>query len=137
MLASSVICQAEFYMSTVAILGASNNPERIAYQALSRLLAEHYDVIPVSPKGGEILGQRVLTSLAAIDRSIDTLTMYVGPERHSELLDAIVALQPRRIIFNPGSENPALYPRLQQAGIEIQEACTLVLLATHQFDLPA
>lgn len=124
-------------MSTVVILGASNNPERIAYQALSRLLGLHYDVIPVSPKGGEILGQAVRTSLASIDRPVDTLTMYVGPERQPDLVDAIVALRPRRVIFNPGSENPAIYPRLRQAGIEVQEACTLVLLATRQFDLPA
>ena len=123
-------------MSTVVVLGASNSPERIAYQALSRLLDKHYDAIPVSPKGGEILGQPVLAALDQIERAVDTVTMYVGPERQLGLLDGIEKLRPRRVIFNPGSENPAIYPRLQQAGIAVQEACTLVLLSTRQFDLP-
>jgi predicted CoA-binding protein len=123
-------------MSAVVVLGASDNPERIAYQAMIRLLDKHYQVIPVSPKGGKTLGQTVLPTLAAIDRSIDTITMYIGPDRQENVIDAIVALRPRRIIFNPGSENPAIYPRLQQAGIAVQEACTLVLLSTGQFDLP-
>jgi len=74
------------------------------------------------------------TTLADIDRPVDTLTMYVGPDRQSSMLDTIVALQPQRIIFNPGSENPAIYPRLRQAGIKVEEACTLVLLSTRQFD---
>ncbi len=123
-------------MSAVAILGASDNPERTAYQALSRLLAAHYEVIPVNPKGGEILGQPVLTALDKINRSIDTLTVYIAPDRQADLLDAVVALHPRRIIFNPGTENSAIYPRLRSAGIAVQEACTLVLLSTRQFDLP-
>jgi predicted CoA-binding protein len=91
-------------------------------------------VIPISPKGGEILGRTVLASLAAIDRPVDTLTMYIGPDRQADVVDAIIALKPHRIIFNPGTENPAVYPRLQQAGIAVQEACTLVLLSTCQFD---
>lgn len=122
-------------MSTVAVLGASDNPERIAYQALGRLVDAGHEVFPVSPKGGEILGQAVLPNLSAIDKPIDTLTLYVGPERQAgAVLDDIVALKPRRVIFNPGTENPAAYARLQQAGIEVEEACTLVLLSTRQFD---
>lgn len=123
-------------MSAVVILGASDNPERVAYQALQRLLDKHYSVIPVSPKGGKILGQTVLPNLTAIERSVDTITMYIGPDRQADVVDAILALRPRRVIFNPGSENPAIYPRLQQAGIAVEEACTLVLLSTRQFDLP-
>jgi uncharacterized protein len=123
-------------MSKVAVLGASDNPERTAYQAMERLLNNHHEVIPVSPKGGVILGLNVLTALGQITESVDTLTMYVGPDRQSALLGDIVALKPRRVIFNPGSENPAIYSQLQQAGIEVQEACTLVLLSTRQFDLP-
>lgn len=121
-------------MSTVAVLGASDNPERIAYQALSRLLNKGYEVLPVSPKGGEILGQPVLPNLAAIQKPVDTLTLYVGPDRQAAMLDDIVALHPRRVIFNPGTENEAAYPILRQAGIEVEEACTLVLLSTNQFD---
>lgn len=121
-------------MSTVAVLGASDNPERVAFQAVERLLNNHHQVIPVSPKGGEILGLPVLSALGQISEPIDTLTLYVGPDRQGALLDDIVALKPRRVIFNPGTENPAIYQQLQGAGIAVQEACTLVLLSTRQFD---
>jgi predicted CoA-binding protein len=123
-------------MSTVAVLGASDNPERTAYQAIERLLGSNHDVIPVSPKGGEIFGLPVVPALGQITRPVDTLTMYVGPDRQGALVGDIVALKPRRVIFNPGTENPSIYPQLQQAGIAIQEACTLVLLSTRQFDAP-
>lgn len=121
---------------TVAVVGASNNSQRIAYQALGRLLQKNYAVIPVNPKGGEILGQKVLPSLSAIHAPVDTVTMYVNPQRQTLLLEDIIALKPRRVIFNPGSENPEAYSRLRKAGIAVQEACTLVLLSTRQFDLP-
>src|SRR5689334_4949587 len=101
-------------MSTVAVLGASDKPDRIAYQAMQRLLKQNHEVFPVSPKGGEILGQRVLPTVLAIGRPVDTVTLYVGPDRQAPLLDDLVALKPRRVIFNPGTENPAAYSRLQQ-----------------------
>lgn len=123
-------------MSTVAVLGASDNPERTAYQALERLVGNRYEVIPISPKGGEILGLKVQSSLAEVTQPVDTLTMYVGPDRQGALVGDIVSLKPRRVIFNPGTENPSIYPQLQQAGIAVQEACTLVLLSTRQFDAP-
>ena len=121
-------------MSTVAVLGASDKPERVAYQALGRLLDNGHEVFPISPKGGEILGRAVLSKLGDIPKPVDTLTLYVGPDRQGPLLDDILALHPRRVIFNPGTENPTVYPALKQAGIAVEEACTLVLLATHQFD---
>lgn len=121
-------------MSKVVVLGASDNPERTSFQAVERLLANHHEVMPVSPKGGEILGLKVLPALGAIPQPVDTLTMYVGPDRQGALIGDIVALKPRRVIFNPGTENPTVYPQLQQAGIAVEEACTLVLLSTHQFD---
>lgn len=124
-------------MSTVAVVGASDNPERTAFQAVQRLLSHKHTVIPVSPKGGEILGLPVEKSLESVKGPIDTASLYVGPDRQPAILDALVALKPKRVIFNPGTENPAAYPRLQQAGIAVEEACTLVLLSTHQFDLPA
>lgn len=121
-------------MSTVAVLGASDNPERTAYQAVERLLSNRHQVIPVSPKGGEILGLPVVSALNQISEPVDTLTLYVGPDRQGALIGDIVALKPRRVIFNPGTENPTIYPQLQDAGIAVQEACTLVLLAARQFD---
>lgn len=122
-------------MSTVAVLGASDNPERTAYQAVERLLRNNHQVIPVSPKGGEILGLPVVSALGQINVPVDTLTLYIGPDRQGALVGDIVALKPRRVIFNPGTENPTIYPQLQQAGIATEEACTLVLLASRQFDV--
>lgn len=120
-------------MSNVVVLGASANPQRIAYQAVERLLRKGHAALPVNPKGGEIFGAKVYSSLAEIEGPIDTLTMYIAPAHQAAEVDAIEHLRPRRIIFNPGSENPAIYSRLQRAGIEVQEACTLVLLSTNQF----
>lgn len=120
-------------MSVVVVLGASNNPGRVSYQAIQRLRNYHHEVIPVNPRGGEIQGLEVLRSLRDIQKPVDTVTMYVGPPRQVSLIDDIVALRPRRVIFNPGSENPTFYSRLNDAGIDIEEACTLVLLSTRQF----
>jgi len=82
------------------------------------------------------LGLKVQSALAEVTQPVDTLTMYVGPDRQGALVGDIVRLKPRRVIFNPGTENPSIYPQLQQAGIAVQEACTLVLLSTRQFDAP-
>ncbi len=120
-------------MSNIVVLGASANPQRIAYQAVQRLSQKGYTVIPVNPKGGEINGIEVRSSLAAVDQPVDTVTMYIAPEHQAAAIDAIEHLHPHRVIFNPGSENPAIYPRLERAGIQVQEACTLVLLSTNQF----
>jgi predicted CoA-binding protein len=124
-------------MTSTVVLGASDNPERTSYQAIERLLRHGCAVIPINPKGGEILGQNVVTALEQVRKPVDTVTMYVGPDRQAVLIDTLIALGPRRVIFNPGSENPANYSRLQQAGIAVLEACTLVLLSTGQFDKAA
>lgn len=117
----------------VVVLGASHKPERYSNQAI-RLLREHgHEVIPVHPKLEEVEGLRVENSLDAIKVAIDTLTMYVGAERSSALVETILRLNPGRVIFNPGSENPALETRLDMAGIPFEHACTLVLLRTGQF----
>lgn len=122
-------------MSTqrVVVLGASHKPERYSNQAI-RLLREHgHEVIPVHPKLQQAEGIPVVSSLDAINGAVDTLTMYIGAERSDQIADAILALKPGRVIFNPGSENPALEQRLRDAGIGFELACTLVLLRTGQF----
>lgn len=123
-------------MSTVVVLGASANPQRIANQAVARLMQNGHAVIPVNPKGGELRGLKVYPALKDVMGPVETLTMYISPEHQAAEVEAIERLHPRRIIFNPGSENPAIYARLERAGIQVQEACTLVLLSTNQFELP-
>lgn len=118
---------------TVVVLGASNKPDRYANQA-QKLLQQHgHRVIPVHPQLREIDGVPVRASLAAVNEPVDTVTMYVGPERSAGLADALLALKPQRVIFNPGSESEFLEQRLQAAGIAYEHACTLVLLNTDQF----
>ncbi len=118
---------------TVAILGATDNTERYAYLAFKKLQAYGHKPIPVSPKLEKLEGVEVKATLSDIREPVDTLTMYVGPAISEKLSEEIVALKPGRVIFNPGSENPALEQKLRAAGIEFEEACTLVMLSTEQF----
>jgi predicted CoA-binding protein len=118
---------------TVAILGASDKPQRYSYRVLRLLLEHGHEVIPVHPTLQEIDGVPVLASLTEVDRKIDTLTVYLRPELAEPLVDALRDLAPRRVIFNPGTESTSLTDELQSAGIETEEACTLVLLQTGQF----
>lgn len=119
---------------TVAVIGASPKPERYSNRAI-RLLREYgHAVLPVNPAQASIEGLPVTPSIAALPRGgVDTVTMYVSPAHSGDLLAPLLALAPRRVIFNPGAENPALEDGLRAAGIEVEEACTLVLLRTGQF----
>jgi predicted CoA-binding protein len=118
---------------TVVVLGASPKPERYSNRAV-KLLQEHgHHVIPVHPSIAEIDGLPVAASLADIERCVDTLTLYVSPAHSTPLIDAILSLSPKRVIFNPGTENPALKNALADQGIPAEEACTLILLNTGQF----
>ncbi|MCF7816480.1 MAG: CoA-binding protein [Kiritimatiellales bacterium] len=118
---------------TVAVLGASPKPERYSNKAIKLLLEHGHEVIPVHPAIPEIEGLPVVASLADIDKHVDTLTVYVSAALSTPLADAIIALNPARVIFNPGTENPSLKSALNDQGIPSEEACTLVLLNTGQF----
>jgi len=118
---------------TVAVLGASTNPERYSNKVVVSLLEHGYEVIPVNPAGPVICGLQAVKDLAAVKQPVHTLTMYINPERSSALHDEIIALNPERVIFNPGTENPALTALCREHGIKTLEACTLVLLETGQF----
>ena len=118
---------------TVAVLGASTNPKRYSNMAVRRLRAAGHRVIPIHPAHSEIEGLPVTQSLAEIKEPVDTLTLYVGPQRLTPLISDILRLAPRRVIFNPGTESPEAAAALDRAGITHLEACTLVLLQTGQF----
>ncbi len=117
----------------VVIVGASNNPERYSHRALLLLRKHGHEVVPVHPKLAEIEGIPVVADLGLISGPVDTVTMYVGPAISSGLQDKLIALKPRRVLFNPGAENASLADALQKAGIACEEACTLVLLNIGQF----
>jgi len=118
---------------TVAVLGASQNPDRYSNMAVRRLREAGHRVIPVNPALTEIEGLPVAQSLGDIVDPIDTLTLYVGPQRSVPMIDDILRLAPKRVIFNPGTESKALAAALDRAGIPHLEACTLVMVQTGQF----
>lgn len=117
----------------VVIVGASDNPERYSHKALLLLRKHGHEAVPVHPKLAEIEGIKVAADLSLITGAVDTVTLYVGAAISAGLTDKLIALKPRRVIFNPGAENAVLAEALEQAGIACAEACTLVLLNTGQF----
>jgi uncharacterized protein len=120
-------------MSNVVVIGASNNPERYSNKAMKMLVEFGHTPIPVAPVVTEVEGRQAYARPEDVDTPVDTVTLYVGPARQPDLLEGIIGLKPRRVIFNPGTENPAVYSRLKNADIEPIEACTLVMLRTGQF----
>lgn len=117
----------------MVVLGASPKPTRYSYQAVKLLDDRGYRVIPVHPKASLIGGIAVVNALGAVRARVDTLTLYVGPERSRAMIGNIVALAPARVILNPGSESHELQWALKDARIPFELACTLVLLRTGQF----
>lgn len=121
-------------MENVAVIGASPKPDRYSNKAIRLLAQYHHNPIPVAPKHEEIEGRKVYRALKDIPETVDTVTLYVSPKRQDAIISDIIKLAPRRVIFNPDTENKAVYSQLKTAGIETVEACTLVLLKTNQYD---
>ena len=120
-------------MENVVVIGASENEERYSNKAMKMLTEYGHNPIPVAPARETILDRKVYARASDVAEKVDTVTMYVGPARQQGLMEQIIAINPKRVIFNPGTENPAAYDQLQAAGIEVIEACTLVMLRTRQF----
>jgi predicted CoA-binding protein len=117
----------------VAVLGASPKPARYSNQAVRLLLEHGYPVTPVHPKFEQIEGLQVAATLSDIEQPVDTLSLYVGPERLSPMIEDILELKPGRVICNPGTESKELQEKLDAAGIPWLEACTLVMLRLGNF----
>lgn len=117
----------------VAVIGASNKPDRYSYQALMLLKEKGHAVFPVHQRIKEVEGMLVYPSIQEIPQAIDTVSMYVAADISSLLGDEIIKKAPRRIIFNPGAENPELAAKARTRGIAAVNACTLVMLRTGQF----
>ena len=119
-------------MKKTLIIGASTNPERYSYKAAEKLLAHDHEILMVGNKPGKLFQHDIATEKIAYT-NIDTVTMYVSPKNQTGYYDYIIALQPKRVLFNPGTENQEFATRLNKEGIETEEACTLVLLATNAY----
>jgi len=120
-------------MENVVVVGASPKADRYSNQCMRSLQEHGHNPIPVALARKEIMGRAVYPTLAVVPCRIDTITLYVRPSLQTAVLDETVRIKPNRIIFNPGTENPDAYERLRKAGIEVIEACTLVMLSTNQF----
>lgn len=117
----------------VAVIGASQKPDRYSFKALKLLEEKGHKPIPIATARKEILGMKVYLSVTQVPDKIDTVTLYVGAARQAAVIDDVIKIKPKRIIFNPGTENPTEYDRLREAGIEVTVSCTLVMLCTDQF----
>lgn len=114
------------------VIGASTNPARYSYLAINKLLSQNHAVVALGNKPGTISGVEVHTNPVQVE-DIDTVTLYLNPERQKEYYNFILELHPKRIIFNPGTENDELAEMARKQGIKTMEACTLVLLGTGQY----
>ncbi|MDT4831925.1 CoA binding domain protein [compost metagenome] len=119
-------------MGKTLIIGASPDESRYAYKAAHMLRRFEHDIVNVGIKKGEVAGIPI-EKPDHIHGDIDTITLYIGPALQAGYHDYILKTRPRRVIFNPGTENPELEALLEQQGIEAVEACTLVLLSTGQY----
>ncbi|MFC7773653.1 CoA-binding protein [Flavobacterium sp. GCM10027622] len=114
------------------VIGASSNPQRYSFLAINKLLDHGHEVVAIGLKNEKVGPVEIQTGFPDWN-GIHTITMYVNPMRQKEYYDYIVGLQPQRVIFNPGTENPELYALLEQNNIPYEAACTLVLLSINQF----
>ena len=114
------------------VIGASTNKERYSYKAIHSLVDKSHQVVAIGAKKGMAFDIPIETE--KIDfHGVDTVTLYLNPKAQQEYYDYILSLKPRRVIFNPGTENPEFYSILDTNGIQYEVACTLVLLATNQY----
>lgn len=114
------------------VLGASDNPSRYSYLAIKKLRAHQHPVLAVGRKE-TVVGEVPVHKETVPDDAVDTVTLYLNPQNQVPYYDYILQLKPRRIIFNPGTENPELMKMAEEAGIEPVIACTLVMLSTGQY----
>ena len=119
-------------MKKTLIIGASPNPTRYAYRAAQMLKAKGHQIVNVGIKKGEVAGVEI-EQPDSIHHDIHTITLYIGAPLQASYVDYILQTNPKRVIFNPGTENPALEDKLRENAIEPVEACTLVMLATGQY----
>ncbi len=115
-------------MKKTVVIGASENPNRYSNKAVRKLKAYGHEVVAVGLRAGAIDGIEIHANHPA-EQNVDTVTMYVGEKRQPPLYDYIFSLKPKRIIFNPGAENYELEEMAKAKGIDVTEACTLVLLS--------
>lgn len=124
----------EKYVKKTVIIGATTNQGRYAFLAARMLTDYNHEIVPVGIKEGAVFGKEILDIFEkpAI-KDVDTVTLYIGPQRQPEYYSYILGLKPKRIIFNPGTENDEFERMAEDQGVETLEGCTLVMLRSGQY----
>lgn len=121
-------------MKKTVIIGATTNPGRYAYLAARMLTNYNHEIVPVGIKEGEVFGKEILDIFEKPPiEGVHTVTMYIGPQRQPEYYQYILGLKPKRIIFNPGTENHEFEEMAENQGVEALQGCTLVMLRSNQY----
>jgi uncharacterized protein len=120
-------------MKKTLVIGASENPDRYSNKAIKALVSHQHEVVAIGLRAGEVAGVSFNSEKKAFE-NVDTVTLYIGPQNQPEYYNYVLGLKPQRVIFNPGTENPEFITKLEAAGVYPEVACTLVLLATGQYD---
>ena len=119
-------------MKKTLVFGASLNPNRYSHYAIQRLVANNHEVVAFGLREGEIEGVAIDTVLKPY-KDVHTVTLYLNANRQKEYYDYIIGLNPNRVIFNPGTENPEFFELLKAHNSNFEMSCTLVLLSTNQY----
>ncbi|MDX2190914.1 MAG: CoA-binding protein [Bacteroidota bacterium] len=119
-------------MKKTIIIGASTNPERYSYKAAESLTRHGHEIVMFGKNGGSVFGKDIIAEKIDVP-DVDTITIYVNPANQKEWYDYILQTKPKRLVFNPGTENDELKNLAEKNNIQTEEACTLVLLSTKQY----
>lgn len=119
-------------MKKTLVMGASTDPGRYAYKAIKMLQRYGHHVVAVGKKEDNLDGLKIEKEHVDFE-GVDTITLYLNPMNQRQYYDYMISLKPKRVIFNPGTENPELYELLKQNNIEIEVGCTLVMLSVNQY----
>jgi len=114
------------------IIGATTKPERAAFRAIGMLVENGHSVLALGQNAGEVAGIKINTKAIPI-KNIDTISLYINPTRQRDYYNYIVEAKPKRVLFNPGTENPEFYQLLELNNIKFEAACTLVLLTLNKY----
>jgi uncharacterized protein len=114
------------------VLGASTKSDRYSFKAINLLVEKGHAVLAIGQNTGEVASIKIQTKMIPVS-GIHTVSLYLNAVRQRDYYNYIVEMQPKRVVFNPGTENPEFYQLLDLNGVQYEVACTLVLLATGQF----
>ena len=121
-------------MKKTVIVGATANAGKYAYLAAQMLTEAGHEIVPLGIRKGVVAGREIIDIFTRPAlQNVDTITLYIGPHRQPEWYSYLLSLKPKRIIFNPGTENEEFEKQAEEQGIEAVEACTLVMVRTNQF----